>query len=53
MERLTDEFGICMDCDGIAHCMVDCKHKKIYDKLKYYEDLEEKGRLQIIASDED
>jgi hypothetical protein len=41
MKRLTDEYGICTDCNGIAFCKTDCMKKKLYDKLKYYEDLEE------------
>lgn len=45
MKRLTDEYGICTDCNGIAHCKTDCLQKQIYDKLKYYEDLEEQGKL--------
>lgn len=45
MKRLTDEGGICIDCDGIAYCKTDCFNKQIYDKLKCYEDLEEQGKL--------
>lgn len=41
MRRLTSEEGICVDCNGIAFCKTDCKTKKIYDRLKYYEDAEE------------
>ena len=39
MERLTNEDGICMNCDGLAYCRFDCDNKKRYDKLKQYEDL--------------
>ena len=52
MERLTNEDGICMNCDGISYCRVDCFSKKVYDKLKYYEDLEEQGRLTVLATKE-
>lgn len=45
MSRLTDENGICVDCEGIGYCMSDCMTKKRYDKLAHYEDLEEAGRL--------
>ena len=50
MERLTDENGICVNCEGIAYCRTDCFHKKVYDKLKHYEDLEEHGKLEVCAS---
>lgn len=39
MERLTNEDGICINCEGLAYCRLDCQNKKIYDKLKQYEDL--------------
>lgn len=52
MERLTDEHGICLNCDDITHCRMDCFYKQIYDKLKYYEDLEEQSRLIVLASKE-
>ena len=39
MKRLTDEDGICINCEGLAYCRLDCDNKKIYDKLKQYEDL--------------
>lgn len=39
MERLTNENGFCLDCDYIASCKGDCQSKKVYDKLKVYEDL--------------
>lgn len=48
MKRLTDEGGICINCDGIAHCRADCLNKQIYDKLKHYEDLEEQEKLFIL-----
>ena len=43
MKRLTDEYGICTDCNGIAFCKTDCMKKKLYDKLKQYEDAEEQS----------
>lgn len=45
MSRLTDEYGICVDCEVLGCCRQDCIKKKRYDKLKHYEDLEEQGRL--------
>lgn len=45
MKRLTNDSGICVDCDGIAYCKTDCLNRQIYDKLKYYEDLEEQEKL--------
>lgn len=39
MERLTDEHGMCVDCQCISYCSRDCSSKKRYDKLKKYEDL--------------
>ena len=39
MERLTDEDGVCVDCQCISYCKRDCSSKKRYDKLKVYEDL--------------
>lgn len=53
MDRLTNQDGICMNCDGIAYCRMDCFYKKIYDKLKYYEDLEEQNRLEILCTEEE
>ena len=56
MERLTYR-----DISGIARCKVfrcmdDCEHcdhyRKILNKLAYYEDLEEKGKLIALSSDE-
>lgn len=38
MNRLTNEGGICTDCQGIAYCRSDCLNKQIYDRLKEYED---------------
>lgn len=49
MSRLTNDSGICVDCDGIAHCKTDCFNKQMYDKLKYYEDLEEQERLIVLS----
>lgn len=40
MERLTDENGICVDCQCISYCKRDCSSKKRYEKLKQYEDLD-------------
>lgn len=48
MKRLTDESGICVDCDGIAHCRRDCRQKQIYDRLKYFEDLLEQKKLVML-----
>ena len=39
MNRLTNENGFCLDCDYIESCRADCQSKKVYDKLKVYEDL--------------
>lgn len=39
MTRLTNEDGICVNCDGIAYCKEDCIYKQVYYKLKHYEDL--------------
>ena len=38
MNRLTDESGICTNCEGIAYCRTNCFNKQIYDRLKEYED---------------
>lgn len=54
MNRLTDEDGICIDCEALGRCRNDCKVKKCYDKLKEYEDAEEQGlllRLPIAVYD--
>ena len=48
MERLTDEYGICGSCEGIAYCRSDCRNKQLYDRLAYYEDMEEQGRLVVL-----
>ena len=39
MERLTSENSFCFDCDYTDVCKADCNGKKVYDKLKTYEDL--------------
>ncbi len=39
MERLTNEDGICVDCQCVSYCKRDCGSKKRFDKLKEYEDL--------------
>ena len=45
-ERLTEHGDHpCVHCEGIGSCLIDCDNKKIYEKLQYYEDLEEAGRL--------
>ena len=45
-ERLTEHGDHpCVHCEGIGSCRIDCDNKKIYEKLQYYEDLEEAGRL--------
>ena len=46
MERLTDEDTYCafVDCD-YEGCRINCYDKKLYDKLKEYEVLEERGLL--------
>lgn len=47
MGRLTKEFTSCeycedVDCTGYKN---SCMHRKVYEKLAHYEDLEEQGRL--------
>jgi hypothetical protein len=47
MGRLTKEFTSCeycedVDCTGYKN---SCIHRKVYEKLAHYEDLEEQGRL--------
>lgn len=47
MSRLTKEFTSCeycedVDCTGYKN---SCMHRKVYDKLVHYEDMEEQGRL--------
>lgn len=47
MGRLTKEFTSCeycedADCTGYKN---SCMHRKVYEKLAHYEDLEEQGRL--------
>lgn len=42
MSRLTDANGICVDCKSVRFCRENCAEKQKYDKLKFYEDLEEK-----------
>ena len=54
MKRLTFEGNFC----DIAMCMVECggefcrdgncSQKKTWERLKYYEDLEEQGRLLVL-----
>ena len=46
VERLTDEDTYCafVDCD-YEGCRINCYDKKLYDKLKEYEVLEEQGLL--------
>lgn len=41
MKRLTDDGGICVNCEKIGSCNRNCDIKCIYDKLKHYEDLED------------
>ena len=49
MERLTGKDSYCSFtyCDNEGKCKIEnvCYDKKLYDKLKEYEDLEEQGRL--------
>lgn len=49
MERLTEKEKYCseIDCDYRGRCRIgnNCYEKKLYDKLKEYEELEEQGRL--------
>lgn len=49
MERLTDKETYCsfVDCDYERNCKMNnqCYNKQLYDKLKEYEELEEKGLL--------
>ncbi len=42
MKRLTDDNGLCVDCDRIGSCKRDCDIKQMYGQLKKYEDMEEK-----------
>ena len=42
MKRLTDDSGICVNCDKIGSCNRNCDIQQMYDKLKKYEDMEEK-----------
>ena len=50
MNRLTDENGICANCEGIAYCRTDCFNKQMYDRLKHYEDLEKHGELVLFPN---
>lgn len=46
MERLTDDNGMCVDCDKIGFCNQNCDLKQMYEKLKKYEDME--GQLANV-----
>lgn len=39
MKKLTNEDDICLNCEGSSYCDSDCDYKRIYEKLKQYEDL--------------
>lgn len=47
MERLTKEFTSCEYCEDVecTGYKNSCIHRKVYEKLSHYEDLEEQGRL--------
>ena len=47
MERLTKEFTSCEYCEDVecTGYKNSCMHRKVYEKLRHYEDLEEQGRL--------
>ena len=47
MERLTKEFTSCEYCEDVecTGYKNSCIHRKVYEKLRHYEDLEEQGRL--------
>ncbi len=54
MQRLTIKGLFCdiaqcsqFNCDGATDKTQDCDSKKVYEKLREYEDLEEQGRLHI------
>lgn len=49
MRRLTKEFTSCeycedVDCTGYKN---SCMHRKVYEKLAHYEDLEEQGYKMV------
>ena len=52
MERLTDNESFCsvIDCEGRGTCKIkiNCYEKRLHDRLKEYEDLEEQGRLIVL-----
>lgn len=51
----TELLG-CVYCPEYSNCYSNMSCNEIYNalsKLRYYEDLDEQGRLIIIASDED
>lgn len=55
MGRLTKEFTSCeycedVDCTGYKN---SCMHRKVYEKLAHYEDLEEQGRLIEVVKCKD
>lgn len=59
MDRLTDNTRYCfMICAGAKHPIGEdceiynvCYERKMYEKLKHYEDLEESGRMIILSKE--
>ena len=45
MDRLTNEYGYCEKTACNVRTICKCFEKRIYDKLKEYEDMEEQGLL--------
>lgn len=54
MERLTFDglfcdIAMCVETPGGSFCEDgDCSQRKVWERLKYYEDMEEQGRLRIL-----
>lgn len=51
MDRLTFEGNFCdiARCNAaVCPCGGSCTQKKVWERLKYYEDLEEQGRLVVL-----
>lgn len=44
----TDMDSICVDCENIHSCRVDCDKKKMHDKLMWYVNKEKQGRLFVF-----
>lgn len=45
---IADKDSICVDCENIRGCRVDCDKKKMHDKLMWYVDKEERGQLFVF-----